>query len=163
MRVLLLSLILTSCGAPDDTKHAGTATIAGTTTGFALASEQGVSIARVYAPTLEIKVSPGGVACEATQGGDRITFDLGDQRAAMYTIVNGYPSKSALSAAQARAHICPKRPEGEDQGDCQRVARGGSVTITKVDDAKGGRIEGSYELETDGGTLTGTFSAYRCN
>jgi len=164
MRALRLSLVLCflGCGPPEKEHHAGTATIVGTVEGLQLASEHGVSIARMFPPTTELKVSPGGVACEETQGGDRITFDLGGEKPGVYTVVVGYPSKAGLSPAQARAHVCAKRPEGAEQPPCHDVVRSGSVTVTKFDPATGGRIEGSYRLELADGAVSGTFSAYRC-
>lgn len=129
-----------------------------------LASEQAVSVARVFPPTTEIKVSPGGIACEDPQGGDRITFDLGATQVGTYTVVKNYPFKTSLSPTQARAHICPKRPEGQEQPPCYNFVQSGQVVITKYDGAAMGHIDGSYLITLDEGTtLTGTFSAFRCN
>lgn len=154
--------VLAGCAAEQE-KHAGEATIVGTVDGLQLASDRGVSIARMFPPTTELKVSPGGVACEDTQGGDRITFDLGDDKPGSYTVVVGYPSKAGLSAAQARAHVCPARPDGAEQPPCHDLVRSGTVTVTRFDASKGGRIEGSYELVLVDGNVSGTFSAYRCD
>ncbi len=156
-----LALALMGCGPHD--QHTGTANLVGSIQGVELASDHGVSIARMFPPTTEIKVSPGGIACEATRAGDRITIDLGAQRPGTYTVVDGYPYKEHLSPAQARAHICPKRPEGEDQPPCNNSVRSGQVIVTKFDGAVHGRVEGSYEIAVASGTLKGTFSAYRCD
>jgi hypothetical protein len=160
--ILPLVVALSGCGAHDE-KHAGEATIVGTVQGLELATDHGVSIARMFPPTTEVKVSPSGVACEETQAGDRITFDLGDEKPGLYTVVVGYPSKADLSAAQARAHVCPAKPEGGEQPPCHDVVRSGEVTVTRFDSNKGGRVEGSCKLELADGSVSGTFSAYRCD
>lgn len=150
-------LLLSGCGSGET--HTGSGTIVGTVEGMKLASDRGVSIARMFPPTTEIKVSPSGVTCESVQGGDRITFDLGAQKTGYYTVVTGFPNKANLSAAQARAHICA----AGDDTPCHDQVRSGTVTVTRFDGGEGGVIEGKYELELADGKVSGTFSAYRCN
>ncbi len=159
---LSFALLLSACGSHEE-HHAGTATIIGTVEGLHLESDHAVSIARMFPPSTELKVSPSGVACEETQGGDRITFDLGDEKPGLYTVVVGYPSKTGLSPAQARAHACAAKPEGSDQPPCHDLVRSGQVNVTRFDTAKGGLIEGTYTLELADGKVSGTFSAYRCD
>jgi hypothetical protein len=155
-RIALLGLFL-GCGSAET--HTGSGTIVGTVEGMNLASNQGVAIARMFPPTTEIKVSPSGVTCEAVQAGDRITFDLGAEKTGTYTIMVGYPNKALLTAAQARAHVCPA---GGD-APCHSQVRSGTVTVTRFDAQEGGRIEGSYDLVLADGKVSGTFSAYRCD
>ncbi len=152
----LLALALLGCGSPES--HTGSATIVGTVDGMSLASDGGVAIARMFPPTTEIKVSPGGVTCEAVQGGDRVTFDLGAEKVGVYTVVVGFPKKATLSAAQARAHVCAA---GGDT-PCHDQVRSGTVEITRFDPHEGGVVQGRYKLELADGRLEGTFSAYRC-
>ncbi len=151
--------LLVGCGSPAENRT-GSGTIVGTVEGMNLATERGVSIARMFPPTTQIKVSPSGVTCETTQAGDRITFDLGAQKTGTYTVVVGYPSKPSLSAAQARAHVCPASDNAESA--CHNQVRSGKVIVTRFDAAEGGTIEGSYELELADGKVSGTFAAYRC-
>lgn len=155
-------LAVSSCGLDPDEHHYGEGTIVGQLEGMSLATDHGVAIARMFPPMTEIKVSPGGVECEFVQAGDRITFDLGDEQPGSYTLVTGYPPMAGLSRAQARAHVCPAK-HGEDEAPCHNMVRSGSVQITRFDQGKGGRIEGSYHVVLADGELSGTFSAYRCD
>lgn len=160
MRKLLLPvLLLLGCGPAEH--HTGSGTIVGTIEGMNLQSDHAVAIARMYPPQTQIKVAPDGVTCETVLGGDRITFDVGAEKPGIYTLVAGYPSKANLSAAQARAHVCPANDTSESQ--CHDIVRRGKVTITRFDTNEGGRIDGSYEVELADGTVSGTFSAYRCD
>jgi hypothetical protein len=157
-RALAVFALLLGCGSPEH--HTGSGTIVGTVEGMNLASDHGVAIARMYPPLTQIKVSPSGVTCETVQAGDRVTFDIGAEKVGVYTVVVGYPNKALLSAAQARAHVCPVNDSSESQ--CHDQVRSGKVTITRFDGGEGGTIEGSYELELADGKISGTFSAYRC-
>jgi hypothetical protein len=157
-RAILLSMLL-GCGSPE--RHAGSGTIVGTIEGMQLSSQNAVAIARMYPPQTQIKIAPSGVSCETVQDGDRITFDVGAAKPGIYTVVVGYPNKAMLSAAQARAHVCPANSTSESQ--CHDQVRSGKIEITRVDDAEGGRIEGTYELELADGKVSGGFSAYRCD
>jgi hypothetical protein len=160
---LLLPVVLFGCSMKTEERHAGSGAMAGSITGLTLACDDGVSIARSFPPSTEIKVAPNGVSCETVRDGDHVTIDLGDSKPGTYTVVKGFPIKADLSSAQARAHICPAKPEGQDQPPCHDVVRSGRVTVTKFDDGKGGRVEGTYELELADGKVSGTFSAYRCD
>lgn len=155
-------LALVGCGSEEPELRAGDGVIHGQVEGLALASKDGVSIARSFPPTTEIKISPGGVACEAVQGGDRITIDLGDSRVGRYTIVVGFPRKSSLSRDQARAHACPAKTGPEDP-PCHEQVVSGDVIVTRYDPDPGGRIEGNFRISFVDGDVTGTFSALRCN
>ncbi len=160
---LALLLALSSCSSrsPDDTR-AGSGVIHGQVEGLALACKDGVSIARSFPPTTEIKISPGGVTCGTVQGGDRVTIDLGDARVGTYTIVRGYPSKSSLSRDQARAHACPAKVSDVDP-PCHDLVLSGDVRVTRYDPEPGGRIEGTFRVSLADGDVTGAFSAVCCN
>lgn len=150
------------CGLGSPEHHYGEGTISGTLEGMELETDHGVSIARSFPPMTEVKVSPGGLECEFVQSGDRLTFDFGAQTTGQYTVVVGYPSMAGLSAAQARAHVCPAK-HGDDEAPCHNQVRSGTLSITRYDTSPGGRVEGSYHVVLADGELSGTFSAYRCD
>lgn len=165
MKLSLLFSVALFCGAcsiTSDERHAGTGSIQGTVEGLELATNQGVSITRFSPPTIEIKISPGGVACETVQGGHRITIDTGDDKPGTYTVVRGFPNKALLSAAQARAHVCPAT-DGQTPPACHESVRSGTVVLTKVEKNFGGHVAGTYEIELADGSLSGSFDALNCN
>ncbi|MGZ3423312.1 MAG: hypothetical protein ACXVEE_35955 [Polyangiales bacterium] len=154
-----LAVVVLGCSLETDERHAGTGAITGDLENLALACDSGVSIARSFPPSLEIKIARGGVSCETVQSGDRVTIDLGDASPGTYTVVTGYPQKAKLSAAQARAHAC----SADTAQPCHDLVRSGSVTVTRLDPDIGGIVEGTFELDFADGNLTGSFAAVRCN
>jgi hypothetical protein len=156
---LLLPVVLFGCSMKTEERHAGSGAMAGSITGLTLACDDGVSIARSFPPSTEIKVAPNGVSCETVRDGDHVTIDLGDSKPGTYTVVKGFPIKADLSSAQARAHACPSDPAKP----CHDLVRGGSVKVTRIDPDTGGAVEGTFELEFADGNVSGSFSAIRCN
>jgi hypothetical protein len=158
--LLCLSTAVAACGASDEQRRYGSGTIVGGVDGLPLATENGVSIARSFPPGLEVKVSPGGLSCEAVQGGDRVTIDLGAARPGTYAVVVGYPNKATLSPNGVRVHVCPAK---EANLPCHNQVRGGTVVVRTVEDVSNGRVEGTFEIELADGAVSGSFSAVRCN
>jgi hypothetical protein len=155
----LFVLCAIGCGSmKTDERHAGTGSIQGEVQGLSLASTSGVSIARSFPPSTEIKIAPDSVSCETVQAGERITIDLGGASPGQYTVVKGYPSKADLSTNQARAHACPA-----DGSPCHDLVRSGTVTVSRYDSEVGGHVEGTFEITFADGTVSGSFSAIRCD
>lgn len=155
----MLAAFALGCSVKTEERHAGSGAMAGGLTGLALSCDDGVSIARWFPPSMEIKVATAGVSCETVQDGDRITIDIGDTKPGTYNVVTGFPNKANLSAAQARAHACP----ADSSKPCHDLVRDGKVTVTRVDPGTGGAVEGTFELTFADGEVSGSFSAVRCN
>jgi hypothetical protein len=170
MRFAVASSLLVSCLSiacspikPEDASGPppGKGTITGKIEGLTLATDHGVSIARAFPPTMELKVAIEGLTCNDTQASDRLTIDLGSSQPGTYTVVRGYPGKTSLAAFQARAHACPKKIEGQPTA-CHESVTAGKVVVTKVDPEVGGIVEGNFDLTFVDGTVSGTFAATRC-
>lgn len=140
----------------------GEAAVQGEVRGLPLACSAGVAVARSFPPTTEIKIAPGGLACDALKASDRLTIDLGDAAVGTYTVVTGFPAKPTLARFQARAHACAAQLADGTTPPCHDQVRTGTVTITRYDPEPGGRIEGTFDVTFSDGQLAGTFSAARC-
>lgn len=152
---------LCACGDAG-THDFGSGTIVGAVEGMDLATDHGVAIARSFPPMTEVKVAPGGVECEFVQAGDRVTFDVGDEKPGRYTLVVGFPPMAGLSRDQARAHVCAAKRDGVEP-PCHDMVRSGWIELTRRDPQKGGRVEGSYHVVLADGELSGSFSALLCD
>ncbi len=140
----------------------GEGSVQGDLQGLTLSCTAGVAIARSFPPGTEIKIAPGGLACDALKASDRITIDLGDAVVGTYTVVRGYPAKPLLAGFQARAHACAAQLPDGTTPPCHDQVRAGTVTITRYDPDPGGRIEGTFDVTFADGALSGSFSAARC-
>lgn len=162
---LLLASVTIACSAikPADEQGPppGIATTTGTIEGLTLASDHGVSIARSFPPTMELKIAIDALTCTETQASDRITIDVGGSTPGTYTVVKGFPNKTSLAAFQARAHACPKKV-GDVPSACHESVVSGKVVLTRVDPEVGGVVEGTFDLTLADGDVHGTFSATRC-
>ena len=139
----------------------GTATASGTVPGLALDSPTARSIARSEPPFTQLMIAPTELTCSVIDTSDHITIDLGAQTTGTYVVVKGFPTKPGLSGFQARAHACPAA--ATNAAPCHDQILKGQVVVMKYDAAPGGKVEGTYELTFADGTITGSFSALRCN
>ena len=160
---LSLAFVTIACSPvkPDPGPAPGKGTITGSIEGLTLASDHGVSIARSFPPTIELKIAIDGLTCGDTQGSDRITIDVGASAPGTYTVVRGYPNKASIAGFQARAHACPKTIDDQPSA-CHESVSAGKVVLTRVDDEIGGLVEGTFDLTFADGSVQGTFSATRC-
>jgi hypothetical protein len=171
MRVTFVSSLQVVCCAvlacspikpADPGPQPGKGTITGGIDGLALATDRGVSIARAFPPSTEVKIAIDGLTCTDTQASDRVTIDLGSSQPGTFTVVKGYPSKTSLASFQARAHACPMMIDPQQPSACHESLTAGIVVVTRVDPDVGGVVEGTFDLTFVDGQVKGTFSATRC-
>lgn len=169
--VVLPLVALLGCGSPpsEDAFAAptpqkegasGTATIDGTLDGLSLDSSTARAIARVTSPTVEIMLAPTTLDCRTMGTTDHLTIDLGAEATGTYAVMKGYPKKPSLQGFEARVHACPANLQDVQ---CREDVLGGRVDVTRFDGAAGGSVVGTYTLQFANGTLSGTFSALRCD
>lgn len=149
-------------GAPGASVKPGSASISGSLPGLALETASGASIVRSRLPYGELAIATTGLACSGRADAvDHVTIDLGAQTTGRFDVVAKFPSKTKLLASQARAHACPAKTQ--DSAPCHDDVTGGWVQVDRWDNAVGGIVEGSFEIDFTDGTLRGSFSAARCN
>ena len=139
----------------------GSTSIHSTLPTLALDTDDGPAVARTSLPTLQLKLAPSTLTCTSTLESDRVTIDVGSLQPGTFTVVKGYPASTSLAGFQARAHACPGGNQGQT-GTCYDQVIGGTVTITRVDDA-GGFVDGTFDVKFSTGEISGAFSARRCN